>query len=262
MTTHGTARGRVRAGTETAAPPPETIRNVVVVGHSAAGKTTLLEALLASTGAVNRAGRVEDGTTVCDHEPIERRLGRSVSLAVASTVHDGVTINLIDTPGHPDFVGEVRAGLRAADAALFVVSAVDGVDGTTRLLWQECAAVGMPRAVVVTHVDQQRGDFDDALATCRRSFGAGVQPIYLPVGAPEAPPTGLLSLLSQQVSTVVDGKRTSRPAEPERIAAVEAIRTELIEGIIQESEDDSLLERWLDGEKIGLDTLIPDLERA
>jgi elongation factor G len=141
----------------------------VVVGHSAAGKTTLLEALLASTGAVNRAGRVEDGTTVCDHEPIERRLGRSVSLAVASTVHDGITINLIDTPGHPDFVGEVRAGLRAADAALFVVSAVDGVDGTTRLLWQECAAVGMPRAVVVTHVDQQRGDFDEALATCRRS---------------------------------------------------------------------------------------------
>src|SRR5690349_21097547 len=228
MTTHGTARGRVRAGTETAAPPPETIRNVVVVGHSAAGKTTLLEALLASTGAVNRAGRVEDGTTVCDHEPIERRLGRSVSLAVASTVHDGVTINLIDTPGHPDFVGEVRAGLRAADAALFVVSAVDGVDGTTRLLWQECAAVGMPRAVVVTHVDQQRGDFAEALATCRRAFGDGVQPVYLPVADRDGPPTGLLSLLSQQVSTITGSKRGSRPADADQISAAESARAELI----------------------------------
>jgi elongation factor G len=263
MTTHGTARGRVRAGAETAAPPPETIRNVVVVGHSAVGKTTLLEALLAGTGAVSRAGRVEDGTTVCDHEPIERRLGRSVSLAVASTAHEGTTINLVDTPGHPDFVGEVRAGLRAADAALFVVSAVDGVDSTTRMLWQECAAVGMPRAVVVTHVDQQRGDFDEALATCRQAFGDGIQPVHLPVAEDESPPTGLLSLLSQQVSTFgAGGRRTTQPAEPERIAAAEAVRAELIEAIIQESEDDSLLERWLAGEEVGLDTLIPDVERA
>ena len=87
----------------------------------------------------------------------------------------------MDTPGHPDFVGEVRAGLRAADAALFVVSAVDGVDGMTRMLWEECAAVGMPRAVVVTHLDQQRADFDEALAICQRVFGDGVQPLYLPL---------------------------------------------------------------------------------
>src|SRR5690242_15713471 len=248
MTTHGTARGRVRAGTEGASPPPDSIRNVVLVGHSAAGKTTLAEALLAGTGAVSRAGRVEDGTTVCDHESIERRLGRSVSLAVASTVHDATTINLIDTPGHPDFVGEVRAGLRAADAALFVVSAVDGVDSTTRRLWQECAEVSLPRAVVVTHVDQQRGDFDAALRTCRRAFGEEVQPVYLPVPAGDGTPSGLLSLLAPG------------PADPDLIAAAETARTELIEGIIQESEDDSLLERWLGGEDVGLDTLITDLE--
>ncbi len=262
MTTHGTARGRVRLGAETAAPPPDSIRNVVVVGHSAAGKTTLLEALLAQTGAVNRAGRVEDGSTVCDHEPVERRLGRSVALAVASTVHEGVTINLIDTPGHPDFVGEVRAGLRAADAALFVISAVDGVDTTTRMLWTECAAVSLPRAVVVTHVDQQRGDFTESLGLCRRSFGDGVQPIYLPVADREGPPTGLLSLLSQQISTVSDGNRVSRPAPDHHLSAAESARTELIEGIIQESEDDSLLDCWIAGEEVGLDTLIPDLERA
>jgi elongation factor G len=258
MTTHGTADGRARAGADHAAPPPDKIRNVVLVGHASAGKTTLVEALLVATGAVTRAGKVTEGTTVCDHEDVEHRLGRSVSLAVASTVRDGVTINLVDTPGHADFVGEVRAGLRAADAALFVISAVDGVDGTTRMLWEECAAVGMPRAVVVTHVDQQRGDYDEAVAVCRRVFGDGVQPVYLPLLDDDERPAGLLGLLSQ---TVVEGD-SSRPADPEHIEASEEARSELIEGIIQESEDDTLLERWLGGEDVSLDTLIEDLETA
>jgi elongation factor G len=258
MTTHGTADGRGRAGAAGAAPPPDKIRNVVLVGHASAGKTTLVEALLVGSGALTRAGRVTDGSTVCDHEDVEHRLGRSVSLAVASTVHDGVTINLIDTPGHADFVGEVRAGLRAADAALFVVSAVDGVDGTTRMLWEECAAVGMPRAVVVTHVDQQRGDYDEAVAICRRVFGDGVQPVYLPLLDDDEHPAGLLGLLSQQVFE--DG--SARPADPEHLEASEQLRSDLIEGIIQESEDDSLLDRWLGGEDISLDTLIADLETA
>src|SRR5918912_582117 len=126
----GKAKSRVESGALWGA-PPHPIRNVVLVGHAAAGKTSLVESLLVGTGAAGRAGRIEDGTTICDHEDVERRMGRSVSLAVASVPHEGVKINFIDTPGHPDFVGEVRAGLRAADAALFVVSAVDGVDGMT-----------------------------------------------------------------------------------------------------------------------------------
>jgi elongation factor G len=262
MTTHGTADGRARAGADGAAPPPANIRNVVLVGHAAAGKTTLVEALLAETGAISRAGKVNDGSTVCDHEDVERRLGRSVSLAVASVVHDGTTINLVDTPGHADFVGEVRAGLRAADAALFVISAVDGLDGTTRMLWEECASVGMPRAVVVTHVDQQRGDYDEAVAVCQRVFGDGVQPVYLPLLDDDEHPAGLLGLLSQQVFETVDGQLKARPADPEHLEAAEAQRADLIEGIIQESEDDSLLDRWLGGEDISLDTLIKDLETA
>ena len=137
--------GNIRArGAEIHHVGPDRIRNVVLIGHASCGKTTLVESLLVTAGAIGRAGRVEDGTTVCDHESVEQRTGRSVCLAVASTMHEGVKINLIDTPGHADFVGEVRAGLRAADAALFVVSAVDGLDGVTRMLWEECAAVGMP----------------------------------------------------------------------------------------------------------------------
>jgi elongation factor G len=241
---------------------PDLIRNVVLVGHGAAGKTTLVEAILAETGAIPRAGRVEEGTTVCDHEEVEKRLGRSVSLAVAATVHEGVKINLVDTTGHADFVGEVRAGLRAADAALFVVSAVDGVDGTTAMLWQECEAVGMPRAVVVTHVDAQRGDFLEAVAICRHAFGDGIQPLYLPLLGDDDLPAGLIGLLSQRVYDHSSGSLVERAAEPEHLEAAADARAALVEGIIQESEDDTLLERWLAGEEVGFDTLVDDLETA
>ncbi len=153
------------AGTAPTADQPSKIRNVVLVGHSGAGKTTLVEALLVATGAIPRAGRVEDGTTTTDFEDAEVRHQRSVSLALAPVEYDGVKINLLDAPGYADFVGDLRAGLRAADAALFVMSAVDGIDGSTRMLWEECAQVGMPRAVVVTKLDSPRADFD-AVVEC------------------------------------------------------------------------------------------------
>jgi elongation factor G len=255
--------GNVRArGSEVATVTPDLIRNVVLIGHAAAGKTTLIEALLVATGTIGRTGRVEDGTTVSDHEDVEHRMGRSVSLSVASFMHGKHKINLIDTPGHADFVGEVRAGLRAADAALFVVSAVDGVDGITRMLWEECATVGMPRAVVVTHLDQQRGDFDGAVAICQRVFGDGVQPLHLPLLDDHELPAGLIGLLTQQVYDHSSGTTTVRPPDPEHVDAIEGPRAALIEGIIQESEDDTLLDRWLDGEDIPVDSLITDLETA
>jgi elongation factor G len=119
----------------------------------------------------------------------------------------------------------VRAGLRAADAALFVVSAVDGVDGMTRMLWEECAAVGMPRAVVVTHLDQQRADFDEALAVCQRVFGDGVQPLYLPLLDDDEAPGGLIGLLSQKVFDLSSGARLERDADPQHLELIEGPRT-------------------------------------
>ena len=153
--------------------PPRKVRNVALVGHAGRGKTTLAEALLVATGALPRAGRVEDGATCLDTEDVEVRQQRSVSLGVATVEHDGHRITLLDTPGSPDFVGELRAGLRAADAALFVVSAVNGVDATTVQLWEECAAVGMPRAVVITQLDRARADVDDAVRGASRCWGRG-----------------------------------------------------------------------------------------
>lgn len=259
------------------------VRNVVLVGPGGAGKTTLVESVLVTTGAISRPGSVQDGTTVSDFEDVEKRLGRSVSLSAASTVvadqsllgpeGQPVRVNLIDTPGHADFVGELRAGLRAADAALFVISATEtsqasdgqghGIDGSTRVLWQECAEVGMPRAVVVTHLDQPRGDFDAALRVCQAVLGDGLQPLYLPLPG-EQPPAALVGLLSGTVFEVVDGTRRARsePADDDTLAGMAEHRDALIEGVITESEDDTLLDRYLGGEEVGFDTLVEDLTTA
>ena len=180
--------GRSQPGV-TAAEPAK-IRNVVLVGPSGSGKTTLLESLLHTAGVLDRTGDVDAGTTVSDFEESEHRVGRSLSLALSSFERGDVKINVLDAPGYSDFVGELRAGLRAADAALFVISAADGVDESTRLVWEECAAVGMPRAVVVTNLDKDRADFDEMVAISQRVFGEGVQPLYLPMAGEDGRPGG------------------------------------------------------------------------
>jgi elongation factor G len=244
------------AGRAPSVDQPEKIRNIALVGHSGAGKTTLVEALLAATGTIQRPGRVEDGSTVTDHDDVEMRQQRSVNLALASFEHAGVKVNLLDTPGYADFVGDLRAGLRAADAALFAVSAVDGIDGVTRNLWEECAAVGMPRAVVITKIDQQRGDFDEVLTECQDAFGEGVLPVYFPCEA------GLIALLSRKCIDYSSGTRVEREPDPEFLDRLAEQRGALIEGVIQESEDETLMDRYLSGEEIDVKVLIEDLEKA
>src|SRR5213593_2963004 len=128
---------------------PASIRNVVLVGHSGAGKTTLTEALLFSAGAITRMGRVEDGNTVSDHDPEEIRRGISVTLSLAPIEWSGVKINVMDAPGYADFIGDVKGALRAADACVFVVSAVDGVEVQTEIVWEFAAEAGLPRAILV-----------------------------------------------------------------------------------------------------------------
>jgi elongation factor G len=235
---------------------PDRVRNVALVGHSGSGKTTLVEALLAQTGTIQRPGRVEDGTTVSDYDEVEVRQQRSVNLAVTPFSYGDIKVNLLDTPGYADFVGDLRAGLRAADAALFVISAVDGIDGLTRMLWEECSAVGMPRAVVITKIDQQRGDFDEVLMACQDAFGDGVLPCYFPSGEK------LIGLLSQRCYDYGSGERTECDPEPEHLDRLAEQRASLIEGIIQESEDESLMDRYLAGEEIDVKSLIHDLEKA
>jgi elongation factor G len=250
------------------------VRNVVLVGHTGAGKTTLVEALALTTGAVNRAGRVEDGASVSDHDEIEQRQQRSVQLSLVPVEWDGIKVNVLDTPGYADFVGELRAGLRAADAALFVVSAAqdgEGVGGPTRMVWEECAAVGMPRAVVVTHLESARAGFEETAAQVARELGGddpdAVLPLYLPVHGPagpdgHAPVTGLAGLLTGRVYDYSSGERVEREPGPELAPALAEARDRLIEGIIAESEDETLMDRYLGGEEVDTGTLVADLERA
>ncbi|RSN15229.1 elongation factor G-like protein EF-G2 [Streptomyces sp. WAC 05977] len=245
------------SGAAVAVDDPAKVRNVVLVGPSGSGKTTLAEALLAASGTVTRAGSVVEGTTVCDHDPAAVRQQRSVGLSVAPVLHQGHKINLIDTPGYADFVGELRAGLRAADAALFVVCAAEGVDAATIAVWEECAAVGMPRAVVVSRLDHHRADPDGEIAACQEAFGAGVLPLYLPAR------DGLVGLITRRYFDYSNGfpPQVGEPDEADLARMTEA-RNELIEGVIAESEDESLMDRYLAGEEIAEDTLIADLETA
>ncbi len=259
MRTRGNAE---RADSAVATQDPAHIRNVALVGPSGAGKTTLAEALLVATGAINRAGTIADGTTVCDHDPAAVRQQRSVTLAIAPLRHANIKINLVDTPGYADFVGELRAGLRAADAALFVISSGDGVDPATVTLWQECAEIGMPRVVVASRLDHPRADLDGVTTACRKAFGNGVLPLYLPVRDGAGAVTGLVGLLSSPLDNSLDSSLDNpltNPVDPDEFAVA---RNELIEGIIAESEDESLMERYLGGEDLDVDVLIDDLETA
>ena len=223
------------------------IRNVVLVGPSGAGKSRLFEQLIGTGG--NRAPRA--GT---DH---------SSGLRAATIAREGVVITLLDAPGNPDFVGEVRAGLRAADAALFVVSAADGVDAATRALWHECAVVGMPRAVVITQLDARDADFVATLEDCQRHFGAGVQPLGIPVAGSEGAISSIADLLLGEIHDYTGGgDRVVRAAGAEHADAFDTYRGPLIEGIIEESEDDGLMDRYLEGEDVGFDVLEADLLTA
>ena len=160
--------------------PTEKIRNVALVGHGGSGKTTLAEALLARAGAINRVGRVEDGTTASDTEPEEQKRSISISLAVLPFEWKGHKVNLIDTPGYADFVGDVQAALRVADLAVFVVSAVEGVEVQTEVVWRRCAAMGIPRHGVRQQARPRAGQLRAHARPAPRRFGAGVAPSSCP----------------------------------------------------------------------------------
>ncbi|MDO5285735.1 MAG: elongation factor G-like protein EF-G2 [Actinomycetia bacterium] len=223
------------------------VRNVVLVGSSGSGKTTLFEHLLRSRVPGYR-GEKED-------------LERSSALQLAALELDGLVLNLLDAPGHPDFVGELRAGLRAADAAVFVISASDGLDPATAALWRECAEVRMPRAICITKLDDGRTSFDEALDAIQSALGQSVQPAYAPVVSGDQI-IGNLSLVSQQVHDYSSGSLQRRePSETEQ-ALIEQYRSQLIEGIIEESENADLMDRYLEGDDLKEDELLADLLTA
>jgi len=230
------------------------IRNVVLVGHSGSGKTALAEALLFAAGVTTRMGKVEDGNTVTDFEPEEISRGSSVSLAMAPFDWMGHKINLIDTPGLSDFVGEARAALRAADLALFVVSGVDGVEVQTEALWRAAAEEGVARAVFVNKLDRERSSFARTLAQLKEVFGTAIAPLQVPIGA-EHELTGVANLVGGRAYLYDGGMKAKESDVPDSARGeVESLHTALVEAVVE--TDDAMLEKYLEGAEPSGDQLI------
>lgn len=233
---------------------PQNIRNVLLVGHSGAGKTTLTEALLFSAGAVTRMGKVEDGNTVSDHDAEEIRRGISVSLSLAPVEWSGVKINLLDAPGYADFIGDVKGALRAADVCLFVVSAVDGVEVQTEIVWELAAEAGLPRAVFINKIDRERASFERTMDGLIKAFGTQVAPIQLPIGE-EHEFSGVVDLLSRHAYRYGSGPKAEEGEWPDDIAAkAEPYRERLAESVAE--ADDSLLEKYLETGELSVEEIV------
>jgi elongation factor G len=230
------------------------IRNVLLAGHGGAGKTTLLEAMLFASGAITRMGVVEDGNTVSDFEPEEVKKGLSVSLAMAPIEWDGVKVNVLDAPGYADFVGDLRSAIRAVDAVLLVVSAVDGVQVQTEVAWELAVEAGLPRAILINKLDRERASFERTLDQLVRSFGTQVAPLQLPLGE-EHEFEGVADLLSRRAFRYGSGPRAEEGPWPDDISGkADPFREKLMEAVAE--SDDALIEKYLEQGELPEDEVV------
>lgn len=224
----------------------EQIRNVAILGHSGSGKTALTEALLFKTGATTRIGRVEDGSTVSDWDPEEQRRGISINLSLIPIEFENTKLNLIDTPGYLDFMGEVISALHVAEAGLLVVDAVAGAEVGTELAWNYLMESSRPRLIFVNKMDRENADFQKAIEGMRHTLrGAKIVPMQLPIGEGENF-RGVVSIVAMKAYLGKEGKEA--PIPPEMTEAVEAAHQLMVEAAAE--SDDELIMKYLDGEEL------------
>jgi elongation factor G len=219
------------------------IRNVGVVGHGGVGKTSLVEAMLFVAGAVNRLGRVDDGSTTTDFDPDEVKRKISINTSVAYCDYKGHRINLVDTPGYGDFIADARAGLRVVEAAVVVVDAVAGVQVQTEKVWKFAGEFELPRAIVVNRLDRERSDFFRTLESLGRRLKGRVVPVHIPVGE-ESGFRGFVDLVSQRATLYADGKASDADIPAEAADRVKEWREKLVEAAAE--TDDDLLAKYLE----------------
>jgi elongation factor G len=219
------------------------IRNVGVVGHGGVGKTSLVEALLFSAGAVTRLGKVDDGSTTTDFDPDEVRRKISINTAVAYCDWKGHHINLVDTPGYGDFIADARAGLRVVEAAIVVVDAVAGVQVQTEKVWKFATEFNLPRAIVVNRLDRERSDFFRTLESLERRLKGRIVPLQLPVGE-EAGFKGFVDLGKMKAIVYADGKATETEIPADLADRAKEYREKLVEAAAE--TDDDLLAKYLE----------------
>ncbi|MEW6033063.1 MAG: elongation factor G [Bacillota bacterium] len=231
------------------------IRNIALVGHGGAGKTSVAEAMLYDAGVTERLGRTNDGNTVMDHDPEEIRRQVSINASIAPLEWHGTKINLVDTPGYFDFVAEVKSSLRVVDSVLVVVDAVSGVEVGTELVWKYAEENGLARIIYISKLDRENASFEKCLAHLQQAFGRQLVPVTLPIGA-EGGFRGVIDLIEGKALTWEEGKgRDVRPAplSPEQEAAATPHRDSLAE--VAAETDDELIMKYLDGEALTPDEL-------
>ncbi len=227
----------------------EQIRNVALLGHGGAGKTTLTEALLYKTGVITRMGRVEDGSTVSDWDAEEHRRGISINLSVIPIEFENTKINLIDAPGYQDFVGEVISALHAAEAGLLVVDAVAGCQVGTELAYDRLRELQKPRIVFVNRMDRENANFANAVQSMRTTLGdEKIVPFQIPIGSADSF-KGIVGLIEMKAYLGPEGKEAPIPAE--FLADAEAARVALVEAAAE--ADDELIMKYLEGEELTID---------
>lgn len=229
------------------------IRNVGLISHGGAGKTTLTEALLYNTKAIDRIGHVEDGTTVSDYDPAEISRQFSISTSIIPVEWKGKKINVLDTPGYFDFVGEVYSGIRAVDSTILVVCAASGVEVGTEKSFELLRNEKLPSLIYINKMDRENADFYKTLNQLREKFGNKIVPITLPIGNEDSF-KGYVDLITMKAYVYENGKGAKEIEIPEDIEKnIDSFREELIEDIAE--NDESLMEKYFAGEELPVDDL-------
>ncbi|MDD5010967.1 MAG: GTP-binding protein, partial [Phycisphaerae bacterium] len=219
------------------------IRNVVLLGHGGAGKTSIAESILHKTGKTNRLGTVEEKNTVCDYDDEEKERGNSIHSAIVHTVHNGKTINLIDTPGYPDFIGAALTSIPAADLCAVVINASAGIEINTRKLYQAAEEAQKSRLIIINKIDSDTADIPELIGVIQQTFGTQCRCANLPAADKES---------------VIDCLANSTGSSP--VMDVAQAHTELVESAIE--ADDKLMEAYLGGEQISQDKIAAVFEKA
>ncbi|MCS7201871.1 MAG: elongation factor G [Dictyoglomus sp.] len=239
----------------------EDLRNIGLFGHGSSGKTTLSEAILYSAKVIDRMGKVENGNTVSDFEPEEIKRGISLNLSLLPLEWKGKKINLVDTPGYADFIGEVISAFLAVDSVILVIDAISGIQVQHEKIWGMAQEIGLPTAFIINKLDRENSDFFEVLKTLRERFGNKVLPVFIPVGK-EANFQGVIDLLNKKAYIYPDEKgdpkETDIPSELNSL--VEKWRQNLIENVIE--SDEELLQKYLEGEEIEGSIIVKTLKKV
>jgi elongation factor G len=240
----------------------QSLRNVALVGHSGAGKTQLLSTLLFDAGAVNRIGRVDDGTTVTDYDEEEIARKHTLAASLAYIEWNKTKINFIDTPGMANFLSDARAALRVSDAALVVIDAVSGVQVSTEKVWAVAEEMDTPRLVVLNRLDRERASMSRALDSLHAVFGRTVIPIQMPIGEEKAF-RGVIDLIAMKAWTFAtdgSGKATEGAIPDDMQGAAQSSRDALIEMVAE--ADDALMEKFFEAGTLTQEELLEGLKRG